>query len=144
MKYSEENLLSMTVKELLVLPEARLVKGRHDMRKAELVAAIVNQQPKEEVAVTFHNSRPKSDYINNAKIGMIVAFRVNNVKVLSGMIEEIHRNSFAVSTKSGVKFTVEKSNIIWVKTGSRWPKGVYLLLKGGIVSYENTGTNIAD
>lgn len=74
--------------------------------------------------------RPKEEYIENAKIGTIIAFKVNNVKVISGMIEEIHKSDFLVRTKSGVKFTVRKKNIVWVKTGPRWPKGVYLALKG--------------
>lgn len=74
--------------------------------------------------------KPREQYIDNAKVGTIIAFKVNESKVISGMIEEIHKSDFLVKTRNGVQFTVRKRHIIWVKTGPRWPKGVYLALKG--------------
>jgi hypothetical protein len=81
--------------------------------------------------------KPRTDYIEDAKIGSIVAFRINNKKVLSGAIDEIRANEFKVATKNGISFTVNKRNIVWVKTGKRWPAGVYSALKG-TVSTERT------
>lgn len=86
--------------------------------------------------------KPKAEYIDNAKIGTIIAFTVNKSKVLSGMIEEIHKSDFLVRTKSGVLFTVRKKNVLWVRTGKRWPRGVYLAMKGetsGGKDYDTAG-----
>ncbi len=83
-------------------------------------------------------SKSKDEYISNAHVGVIIAFKINEEKALSGKVEEIHENKFVVRTKNGIRFSVLKDNIIWVKTGNRWPKGVYMLLKGG---NENSGNN---
>lgn len=177
MMYKREDLVKKTSKELLVVAKEMNVVGRHDMRKEQLIDAIVSKQTvvvleSEAKAVTntstsvvkstgqhvdkdveaelaldnrseewdnqptsgdsnvSHLPKPKEEYIDNAKVGTIIAFKVNNAKVISGMIEEIHKSDFLVRTKSGVRFTVRKKNIVWVKTGPRWPKGVYLALKG--------------
>lgn len=61
---------------------------------------------------------------------MFIAFKVTPKKALSGKVLQVNESNVEVATKNGIKFTVEKKNILWVKTGSRWPKGVYLLLKG--------------
>lgn len=39
-----------------------------------------------------------------------------------------------VQDKIGNEYFVYKSNILWVKTGKRWPKFVYLMFKGEIVN----------
>ena len=80
--------------------------------------------------------KTKSSYVDEIKVGAIVAFSVNS-KAISGMVEEIHADSFLITTKNGVKFTVKKQNILWVKTNARWPRGVWLALKGdaGIDEY---------
>lgn len=157
MMYVSEDLRKETVKNLLVIAKELQIVGRHDMRKEQLVEAIVKasklstsvveitsrQHDVEHDLITENTKRvwgdekceivnlpkQKSQYIDNAKIGMIVAFKVNETKVLSGMIEEIHKTDFLVKTKNGVRFTVRKKNILWVKT-KRWPKGIYLALKG--------------
>ena len=68
-------------------------------------------------------------YCENAKIGTIVAFRIAN-NVFSGKIDEIHRKHFVIICINGIKYTIEKNNILWYKTGKRWPKKIYNLLKG--------------
>lgn len=85
--------------------------------------------------------RGKDSYIDDAKVGMIIAFKINNVKVISGMIEEIHKLVLVVKTKNGVRFTVRKKDVVWVKTGPRWPRGVYLALKGEIEADEGKRPN---
>lgn len=73
--------------------------------------------------------KPKADYINKATVGVIVAFKVVD-KTISGMVEEVLSNEFVVKTKNGIKFTVRKKNVVWVKTGLRWPRFIYEALKG--------------
>jgi len=74
--------------------------------------------------------RPKSSYINNATVGSLIAFKVNETKMLSAKIEEVGSNNFVVMTKNGIRFNVLHRDVTWVKTGDRWPKGIYLALKG--------------
>ena len=41
-------------------------------------------------------------------------------------------------TKNGIEYKVPRKAIIWVKTGTRWPRGIFLQLKRGA---ENTNNN---
>lgn len=172
MMYTRENLKKLTVKQLLEIAKDLNIKGRHEMRKVELIEAIVQKQEgikkidekieledgpknysgiiendltKEEVweegnSEVVVNKKSKQEYIENAKVGTIIAFKVNNAKTLSGKIEEIRKFDFLVCTKTGVRFTVRKKNVIWVKTGQRWPKAVYLALKGVINGHQTNNS----
>lgn len=150
MKKRTEELKAMTVKELLAVAKQYNVVGRHDMKKDQLIESIVAVETKEvktqvvhqektkmsfEAAVEQEITKPvqkvdinyaaKKRYEETAKIGIIVAFRINENAIFSGKIVEIHSNKFVVQTKSGSKFTVDKKNIVWYKTGKRWPKSIY-------------------
>jgi hypothetical protein len=154
--YTVEMLNGSVVKELMVVAKELQIVGRHDMKKTQLIEAIVKAQSakmiaqgvmaelaiaKEDASVAGVPNRipkAKTEYIENAKIGALIAFRVNDIKVLSGMIEEIHKSIFVVNTKTGVRYRVDKNNVLWVKTGDRWPKGVYLALRGELPSEHKT------
>lgn len=89
------------------------------------------------------DSRSKADYIQKAEEGLIVAFRLNFqaksglklTKVISGKILENDREEevYVVETRNGLKYGVPYSAVVWVKTGGRWPKGVYDEMKQGSV-----------
>jgi len=79
----------------------------------------------------------KSYYIANIKRGVIIAFKVG-CKTISGMVEEIHKNEIVAECKNGMRYIVLNSNIVWVKTGDRWPRGVYLDLKGVVEGEHKT------
>lgn len=173
--YSEKVLESKTTKELLQIAKDLSIVGRHDMKKPELIGAILSgsavvknesEQAVEEkvecncvvesrkhkgflqaqaveeeweedcsnrypIRIRNSNPKPKTEYIDNAKVGTIIAFKVNESgKAFSGKIEEIHKNGFLVVTKNGVRFKVFKHNVIWVKTSQTWPRGVFMALKG--------------
>lgn len=161
-----EELVEMKSKQLLELAKALQIVGRHDMTKKVLVDAIVAAQTPATVIVEdepsdlelelakevgadikweqlgrTHFDQSKSSYIDNAKIGQLIAFKVNDKRALSGMIEEIHGSGFVVKTKNGVRFPVRKKNVMWVKTGDRWPRGVYLALKGEQLNGANKAAN---
>ncbi len=75
----------------------------------------------------------KIEYVDSLVNGQLIAFKIGSgdkEKVISGMVKEVNNSYVITETKNGVKFNVKKKNIIWVKTGERWPKGVYLALKG--------------
>ena len=89
------------------------------------------------------SSRSKDDYIMKAKEGEIVAFRlnfksrqnVNLTKVISGkiLVNESAKELLTVETRNGLQYGVPYSTIVWVKTGERWPRGVYEEMKEGSV-----------
>lgn len=148
-----------TLEELKVFKMSQLrsiakeleITGRWELTKLELIEGIMaheylNEHAKErqeekdieikeylgEVMKSDNEDvkRPKTDYVNNIEVGTLVAFKINEHKVISGKIEEINDGEFLVKTKNGIRFKVWRKNIIWVKTGARWPKGVYLALRG--------------
>ena len=174
MRFTKSDLEKYTVKQLLEVAKELEVKGRHEMKKAELVdnclraeelrckknIEVVEQPVKldfenelaKEIAqevwsnemnvlIDTNKNKIKTDYIENAKVGTIIAFQINGSKVISGMIDEIHKNDFVVKTKNSIRFTVRKKNVLWVKTGDRWPKGIYLALKGEGATNECKGYN---
>ena len=75
----------------------------------------------------------KKQYEDSAKIGTLVAFSLPTGKVISGKIVEIYAARFAIETKSGLKFYVKKNEVLWYKTGSRWPAHIYRQLRGEVV-----------
>lgn len=68
------------------------------------------------------------EYIENAEVGTIVAFRVGD-KVKSAKIinRSSTRRKLKLETAYGRIYVVDYDDIIWVKTSSRWPRGVYEL-----------------
>lgn len=87
--------------------------------------------------------KTKDEYIANAEEGLIVAFRLNFkaqsgvklTKVISGKIVENRQDDeiYVVETRNGLRYGVPYSTVVWVKTGARWPKGVYQEMKKGSV-----------
>jgi sRNA-binding protein len=134
----------MTCKELLVLAKEKDIKGRHSLHKEALLGALVvkysqegeqSEQDENEIAAALEVEearKRKEKYISNLIGGEIIAFKVGGWKnsVLSGKVLEIASESCRVETKNGLRFLVRKENIIWVRTGLRWPKGVFQALKG--------------
>ena len=74
-------------------------------------------------------TKDKIDYIKNAEIGVLVAFKFRD-KVRSGKIVDKKENLLIVETQNGTMYNLLYEDVIWVKTGDRWPKQVFNLLKG--------------
>ena len=71
-------------------------------------------------------------YVENAPIDTIVAFKLPTGKAKSAKIinKSTKNRKLKVETAYGAQFIIPYDSVIWVKTGTRWPKGVYNLLKG--------------
>ena len=98
------------------------------------------QEPQEVVLSEEQKHRKIDRYIANAPIGSLVAFREESGKINTAMIIKRHKTKpmFMLETKYEKQFLVNYEDIRWVKSeNSHWPKGIYLLLKGGKTSANN-------
>lgn len=160
---NRETLNKLTVKELIKQYATPLqIIGRHDMKKSDLVQAILDvyvSQIDDEVSgevsgetddvtteevskevkkqnreLTEVQKINKARYIDEADVGTIIAFKLPGMKVKSAKIirRSTKNKKFKVQTAYGVEYVVSFDEVIWVKTNKRWPKGVYNLLKGKV------------
>ena len=158
---NRKTLEGLTVKQLVKDYATPLqIIGRHNMKKAELIEAILMKYATEEPdkfigatttedvdtnvetkqiksktekrELTEVQKANKKRYVENADVGTIVAFKLPGMKVKSAQItrRSTKNKKFKVETTYGAEFIISFDDIIWVKTNKRWPKGVYNLLKG--------------
>lgn len=131
-------LKNKTVKELRELAKEHNITGRWDMTKAQLIEALsVVSTPEENdfknEDIPFETDcvikKTTSDYLAEIKVGTLVAFKRNKDKnlAMSGKFQEFKNGKVYVLSKRGTVFEINPENIIWVKTGTRWPKWVYAL-----------------
>lgn len=114
-------------------------KFEEHLRKEYEEAYLINDGEK--------NNKTKDDYIVDAEIGVVVAFRLNFrarsgvklTKVISGKILENNneQEQYVIETRNGLKYGVPYKAVVWVKTGNRWPKGVYEEMKQGSVEVKD-------
>ena len=80
------------------------------------------------------NMKQKMTYVENVNIGTIVAFRLSNGKVKSAMVtkKSTKNRKLKLETDYGAEYIISFDDVVWVRTGKRWPKGVYKLLKGQV------------
>ena len=141
-----------TVKELREIAKELEIVGRWDMNKTQLIEAIEMAQAVQELSdedIEFENdciitedntnqsegtqkaTKTTDDYLNNIEPGILVAFKRNSKDIaMSGKFvsfDENNDNLVCIESKKGTMFKVPKANIIWVKTGARWPKWVFTL-----------------
>ena len=150
--YTKEELEAKTVDELRKIAPKAGVKNCRKLKKAELIDAIIDERPidveNEEVESVSEKSEVKTEevvvvpavttvsnreaYVDSAKVDMIVAFKLPNGKVKSAKIikRSTPKRRFLVETKYGAQFVISFDDVVWVKTGTRWPKYVYNLMKG--------------
>lgn len=76
--------------------------------------------------------KQKMHYIENIEVGVLVAFRLSNGKVKSAKVtrKSTKNRKLKLETDYGAEYIVSYDDIVWVRTGKRWPRGVYKLLKG--------------
>lgn len=135
-----DNLSSKTVKELLAIAKEYQIVGRHDMKKQQLIDAIVESEKALDETVTDTASKSRDDYIKNLKSGDIVAFRFYNPSgkkiVKSAKVVDAHTGEAGatVQDKFGNQYFVYRSNILYVKIGKYWPRHIYFMFKGEFVN----------
>lgn len=140
MSKSKEELCAMKARDLMRLATSLGIKGSWDMKKADVVEAILQVTHKAEPQLGAEDQR-KVTYIESAAMGTLVAFKLPSGKVKSAAI--IKRASASrmlmLETSYGARFVVSYDDVLWVRTGKLWPKGVYQLLKGQVTSSDAEG-----
>ncbi|MBO5743424.1 MAG: Rho termination factor N-terminal domain-containing protein [Clostridia bacterium] len=156
----KEILQDKTCPQLRAIAKELDIIGRWDMTKPQLVEAILgaekaknadkissandevkidnlnadgeNKKEKESPSKDANDSSQKMSYVENAEVGTLVAFKLSNGKVKSAKIirKSSKNRKLKLETDYGAQYIVSYDDIIWVRTGRRWPKGVYRLLKG--------------
>lgn len=167
--YNKEQLMGMKVDELRKVASSVGIKNAKRYKKVELVDMIISTQnqpetvveaeavaevvkeEKEEVASTSDNTDDcvvdsnKLRYINEAPIGTLVAFKLPNGQTKSAKIinRSTGRKKLKLETVYGKQFVVSYSDIVWVKSTNKWPRGVYNQLKGIVTEGTANGTETA-
>lgn len=138
-------------------------KGKSRLTKAEMVDKLLNEVEEDgEKVVEVNNKNTKqikpvpaksqeeieaeeavkleqrAKYIEEAKVGTIIAFRLESGKVISAMIvkKSTKNRKFKVETKYGAEHIVLYDEVLWVRTNKRWPKYIYNLFKENVKSQE--------
>ena len=120
------------------------IKGAWDMKKSEVIDSIIGVMVGEamddsgqgfdepEEAEMKMDIRGKMEYVNNVEVGTLVAFNAPDGRVRSAKVmkKSTKKRKLMVETEYGASFIISFDDVIWVKTGSRWPRGVYNMLKG--------------
>lgn len=153
-----KNLETKTCKELREIAKGLGITGRWDMTKAQLIEAIEGCQMsddeiefetdciiKDESLNQSEGSQKVTktclDYLKTAEEGTLVAFKRDLSKdiAMSGRFITCKHGKAIVESKKGTKFSLNPENIIWVKTGERWPKWVFNLFNN-----KNKGKEVAN
>lgn len=102
-----------------------------DDKKDKQIKRPVEADDKEVALLEAERLIRKREYIEQATIGTIVAFKLPNEKVISAVIikKSTKGRKFMVETKYGAQFKISFDDVLWVRTNKRWPKGIYLLFK---------------
>lgn len=102
-----------------------------DNQEKENVVEVEDKVEKESANVDVDMAQ-KMPYIENIEIGTLVAFRLSNGKVKSAKVtrKSTKNRKLKLETDYGAEYIVSFDDIVWVRTGKRWPRGVYKLLKG--------------
>lgn len=129
--YTDDSLHAKTKDMLLKIAKAKGIIGRHEMTKAELIDAIIKEKSKE----VGYDIAKRIKYINECKIGTIVAFKDtsrSDGKYRTGKIvsKNAQSQNLLIETEYEAIYNVSYIDVIWVKTGDRWPRKIYDILKG--------------
>lgn len=91
----------------------------------------VEIETKEEKSVNI-NMEQKQKYLDNIQVGALVAFKVSETKAKSAKVikKSTKSRKLMVETSYGATHVIPFEDVLWVRTGARWPKGVYNMLKG--------------
>lgn len=120
--------------ENIVNENSQSAKDEHKVDNRECENVEAEDKVENESANVKVNMEQKMSYIENIDIGTIVAFRLSNGKAKSAKVtrKSTKNRKLKVETDYGAEYIISYDDVIWVRTGKRWPRGVYQLLKGQV------------
>lgn len=114
--------------------DLKSANDEHKIDNHKRVNVEVENKVENESASVKVNMEQKMHYIENVDIGTIVAFRLSNGKVKSAKVtrKSTKNRKLKLETDYGAEYIISYEDVVWVRTGKRWPRGVYQLLKGQV------------
>lgn len=122
---------SMLSKKELIDGICKAMESNDDVADAQKAISEAGEQIKKNEIVV--DCKVKDERILSAPIGTLIAFREPETGKLN-TAKLTNRNKtkklIKCETQYGKEFLISFSDIVWTKTGSRWPKSIYNELKG--------------
>ena len=121
---------SMLSKEELIDGICKALESKDDAADAQKAISEAGEQVKKEIVI---DREVKDERILSAPIGTLIAFRepetgkLNTAKITN---RNKTKKLIKCETQYGKEFLISFSDIVWTRTGSRWPKSIYNELKG--------------
>lgn len=133
---TKEDLIEAILKAETMGIEIKQNESAEDEQEVDnqISVEVINKEEKEITNIEI-DMKQKMNYIENVSIGTLLAFRLSNGKVKSAKVirKSTKNRKLKVETNYGAEYIISYDDVIWVRTGKRWPKGVYNLLKGLVV-----------
>lgn len=117
-------------------------KNDNSVKSEECADKTENKATSDKEVILQEMTEERKRYISDAEIGALVAF-FDGTRVRSAAITNRNKSKelLKLITKAGQEFIVKYDDILWVRTGKRWPRGIYNLLTGGAEAYERASKN---
>lgn len=135
---TRQELTEKTVAELTAICKEKGLTCYNDKKKLTKVEMIEKILVSDDVQESMVEGE-KSSYVETAQLGTLVAFRepkTNKLNTAKVVKKSTKNRKLKLQTQYGAEFVVSYEDVVWVKTGTRWPRGIYNELKG-IKSDEN-------
>lgn len=121
---------SMLSKKELIDGICKAMESNDDAADAQKAINEAGKQAKNEIVI---DREVKDKRILSAPIGTLIAFhepetgKLNTAKLTN---RNKTKKLIKCETQYGKEFLISFSDVVWTKTGSRWPKSIYNELKG--------------
>ena len=121
---------SMLSKRELIDCICKVMESNDDAADAQKAINEAGEQVKNEIII---DREVKDKRILSAPIGTLIAFhepetgKLNTAKLTN---RNKTKKLIKCETQYGKEFLISFSDVVWTKTGSRWPKSIYNELKG--------------
>jgi hypothetical protein len=145
---TKKELLCMTKKGIAEIAKEKGIaryKGKSMLTKDELIDKILvfedidadikkSIEESGKIENVEDNSSRKQHYIDSVEVGVLVAFhnsekdgKMDTAKVIN---KSTKSKKLMLETQYGKQYIISFDDVAWVKTGTRWPRGIYRELKG--------------
>jgi hypothetical protein len=108
------------------------------VKEVELISkdtVIKEEKQTENTKIDNYDVENRLHYVDKAPIGTLVAFKIKEEKDKYCSAKIVNKSTkkqvLKVETKRGFIYIIPYTDIVWVKTGKRWPSGVFDMLTGG-------------